>query len=89
MLNRNNGTTSHNRNGVVSRRHVLGVVGAAGALAFQNSTWGQEVEVPQDPEQALKALGNDLYPLSVSFETYTALFRQLFEYFVERRLDEF
>jgi len=43
---------------------MLGSVGAVGALAIQNSTWRQEVEfsqdpeIPQDPEQALKALYN-------------------------------
>jgi len=64
MRDRNHSSSSHHRSNLVSRRHMLGSVGAVGALAIQNSTWRQEVEfsqdpeIPQDPEQALKALYN-------------------------------
>lgn len=64
MRDRNHSSSSHHRSNLVSRRDMLGSVGAVGALAIQNSTWRQEVEfsqdpeIPQDPEQALKALYN-------------------------------
>jgi len=62
---------------------MLGSVGAVGALAIQNSTWRQEVEfyqdpeIPQDPEQALKALydGNERFASEKSVSRHRDLDR--------------
>ena len=77
MPSRNNENRSCSRMCFVSRRRALSAIGLAGALASQNSSWGQEIETPKTPEEALKALyrGNERFSAGKSLSSHRDLDR--------------